>query len=65
MKITEKEHKKLKKIIESKNNKDLSKKEKKNQLDTKLPDWFNMNPDKTATTEEDTKEMEEILAGLV
>lgn len=66
MKITEKEHKKLKKMFDTKkNNKETTKKEPKKTDDTKLPDWFNMNPDKAETSEEDTKEMEEILAGLV
>ena len=66
MKITEKEHKKMKKMLESKTN--TSKSEKKNGKkpdSTKLPDWFNENLEKTKTTEEEEKEMEEILAGLV
>ena len=65
MKITEKEHKKLKKMFDAKKSKESTKKETKTKDDTKLPDWFNMNLEKAETTEEDTKEMEEILAGLV
>lgn len=65
MKITEKEHKKLKKMMENRKNKETIKKEVKKQDDSKLPSWFNMNPDTTETTTEDTKEMEEILAKLV
>ena len=65
MKITEKEHKKLKKMFDNKKTKESVKKEAKSKDDSKLPDWFNMNLEKAETTEEDTKEMEEILAGLV
>lgn len=65
MKITEKEHKKLKKLIETRNAKDSPKKHSQKTDNSKLPSWFNMNPETTTTTEEDTKEMEEILAGLV
>lgn len=66
MKITEKEHKKMKKMLESKTNTSKSeKKDVKKQDSTKLPDWFNENLEKTKTTEEEEKEMEEILAGLV
>ena len=65
MKITEKEHKKLKKLVETRNTKDSSKKHSSKSDNSKLPSWFNMNPETTTTTEEDTKEMEQILAGLV
>ena len=66
MKITEKEHKKMKKMLESKTNTSKSeKKDVKKQDSTKLPDWFNENLEKAKTTEEEEKEMEEILAGLV
>ena len=66
MKITEKEHKKMKKMLESKTNTSKSeKKDVKKQDSTKLPDWFNENLEKAKTTEEEEKEMEEILAGHV
>ncbi|MDD5888385.1 MAG: DnaD domain protein [bacterium] len=66
MKITEKEHKKLKKMMENRKTKDTSKKSSNNkQDDSKLPSWFNIDPKTTTTTEEDTKEMEEILTSLV
>ena len=66
MKITEKEHKKLKKLVESKKTKDVTKKSSslKND-DSKLPSWFNIDPNTTEVSKEDEQEMEEILAGLV
>lgn len=65
MRITEKEHKKLKKLMESKNNKAVAKKHSSPKDDTKLPSWFNIDPNTSETTVEDTKEMEEILKSLV
>lgn len=65
MKITEKEHKKLKKMMENRKNKETIRKETKKKDNSTLPSWFNMSPETTETTEEDTKEMEEILANLV
>ncbi len=65
MKITEKEHKKLKKLMETKKAKEHVKTQTPKKDDSKLPSWFNMDPDAEDATEEETKEMEEILAGLV
>lgn len=63
MKITEKEHKKLKKLMEKDSKTSKPKVSDKNKDD--LPIWFNKELDKTEATEEDVKEMDEILAGLV
>ena len=63
MKITEKEHKKLKKLMEKDSKTSKPKISDKNKDD--LPIWFNKELDKTEATEEDVKEMDEILAGLV
>ncbi len=52
-------------MLENRKNRETVKKEAKKQDDSKLPSWFNMDPETTETTAEDTKEMEEILANLV
>ncbi len=62
MKITEKEHKKLKKLIESKNQKEKNISTKK---DTKLPLWFNKEIEKDEITKEEQEEMDKLLADLV
>lgn len=62
MKITEKEHKKLKKLIENKNQKEKHISTKK---DTKLPLWFNKEIEKDEITKEEQEEMDKLLADLV
>lgn len=61
--ISEKEHKKLKRLLEKEKPKEQVKKEHKEKAN--LPVWFDKEIDKTEATEEDVKEMDEILAGLV
>lgn len=63
MEISEKEHKKLKRLLEKEKPKEQVKKEHKEK--SNLPVWFDKEIDKTEATEEDVKEMDEILAGLV
>lgn len=64
MKITEKEHKKLKKLAAAKNEKDQTK--KKDRVDEKeTPPWFNENLEKEEMTTEEKEELEKILAELV
>ena len=63
MDISEKEHKKLKRLLEKEKPKEQVKKEHKEKAN--LPVWFDQEIDKTEATEEDVKEMDEILAGLV
>ena len=60
MKITEKEHKKLKSLIENK-----VQKEKPAKKDTKLPLWFNKEIEKDEITKEEQEEMDKLLADLV
>lgn len=62
MKITEKEHKKLKKLIENKNQKE---KHISTMKDTKLPLWFNKEIEKDEITKEEQEEMDKLLADLV
>ena len=59
MRITEKEHHKLKKIIKSSTDKQTKDKKEK------LPVWFDENHDVKEMTVEDEKEMEDILKELV
>lgn len=63
MDISEKEHKKIKRLLEKEKPKEQVKKEHKENPN--LPVWFDKELDKTEATEEDVKEMDEILAGLV
>lgn len=63
MDISEKEHKKIKRLLEKEKPKEQGKKEHKEKPN--LPVWFDKELDKTEATEEDVKEMDEILAGLV
>lgn len=63
MDISEKEHKKIKRLLEKEKTKEQVKKEHKEKPN--LPVWFDKELDKTEATEEDVKEMDEILAGLV
>ena len=63
MDISEKEHKKIKRLLEKEKPKEQVNKEHKEKPN--LPVWFDKELDKTEATEEDVKEMDEILAGLV
>ena len=63
MDITEKEHKKLKRLITNKTEKVKTKTEKPTKEE--LPVWFNKTLDKEEASEEDLKEMDDILSGLV
>lgn len=63
MDISEKEQKKIKRLLEKEKPKEQVKKEHKEKPN--LPVWFDKELDKTEATEEDVKEMDEILAGLV
>ena len=59
MKITEKEHKKMKKIIEK--DKPVVKQPKKEEL----PAWFDKNLDKETPNSEEQQELDDILSKLV
>ena len=63
MDISEKEHKKLKRLAEKSKPKETTKKETSSK--DNLPIWFDKQLDKTEATAEDIKEMDEILEGLV
>ena len=63
MDITEKEHKKLKRLITNKTEKVKTKTEKPTKEE--LPVWFNKTLHKEEASEEDIKEMDDILSGLV
>lgn len=63
MDISEKEHKKLKRLAEKSKPKETTKKETPSK--DNLPIWFDKQLDKTEATAEDIKEMDEILEGLV
>lgn len=60
MKITEKEHKKLRKIV---TNKKTPSKIEKN--DDNLPVWFNQKLDKTEVSKEESEELDKILKELI
>lgn len=62
MHITEKEHKKIKKMIQPK---EPSNKYKKPDESKNIPIWFNSEQDITATTEEEALELDQILNELV
>lgn len=63
MNITEKEHKKLKKLMNKTYIKESTKTESKSKEE--LPVWFNKNLQTEEASEEDVKEMNDILSGLV
>ena len=63
MKLTEKEHKKLKKIIKP-NEKKVSSNTKVHN-NQELPVWFNKNNEVSDTTEEDVEELDKIINELV
>lgn len=64
MRITEKEHKKLKKIVKTEPTKNTAtKKPKEEQKD--IPAWFNQNQEVEEMTTADTEELEQILEELV
>jgi len=59
MKITEKEHKKMKKMIEAK-----KKSKPKAKKEENLPAWFNKELEKEETSKEESEELEKILDSL-
>lgn len=65
MKITEKEHKKLKRLMTTDRTKAKIKEKNVKEDDSRLPSWFNMKQDLKEVSDEEASEMEEILAGLV
>lgn len=65
MKISEKEHKKLKKQFENKNNKQSQiTAHSKNQKKEELPDWFNKDLKNEEMSAEDMKELDDILNSI-
>lgn len=68
MRITEKEHKKLKKIISEKSTKNQSETKKPNKTSTAVPAWFDQEKDTIAPTDTDREafdELDKILEELV
>ena len=67
MLLTEKEHKKMKKLLEKNPEKSQNKKTPSGKTDgtSSLPIWFNKALENTEATDQDVAEMDEILAGLV
>ncbi len=63
MLITEKEHKKMKKILEKK--KDSSKYAKYPKKEETLPEWFDKELDKEEITKEEEEEMDQLLRNMV
>ncbi len=61
MRISEKEHKKNKKRLEINNNRQITKKETKENL----PDWFNKDIDIEKATEEEQKEMQKLIEEMI
>ncbi len=60
MKVTEKEHKKMKKSV-----KKTTTYQTKTKVKEELPKWFETTPEKNEATEEESNEMEDILKELV
>ncbi len=64
--ITEKEHKKVRKLVSEKAKKDETKVKRENDnKDKNLPAWFNKDLENTEVSAEEVEEMEKILAELV
>lgn len=61
MKTTEKEHKRIKKMVNKTNSKPVTYKNKKEDI---VPDWFNKNLDSNTTTTKEEQEMTDILSSL-
>jgi len=61
MRITEKEHKKLKKIVQPKEKNNI----KTHGVDKAVPAWFNKEQDISQTTDEEVEELDKILNELV
>ncbi len=64
MRISEKEHKKLKKQFENKNNAKAPSVVTKNKKIEELPDWFNKDLKNEEMTEDDVKELDDILNSI-
>lgn len=65
MRVAEKEHKKLKRLIEKETNNKTNIKPKSSIEQTQLPVWFNREIEKEETSEEEMKELDNILNELV
>ena len=63
MRVTEKEHKKLKKQFDNKNTKQVVSKPKVERQET-LPDWFNKELKNQEMTEDDKQELDELLSSI-
>ena len=63
MRVTEKEHKKLKKQFDAKTTKQVVSKPKESRQET-LPDWFNKELKNQEMTEEDKQELDELLSSI-
>jgi len=63
MRVTEKEHKKLKKQFDAKTTKQVISKPKVERQET-LPDWFNKELKNQEMTEEDKQELDELLSSI-
>lgn len=64
MRISEKEHKKLKKQFENKNNAKAPSVVTRNKKIEELPDWFNKDLKNEEMTEDDVKELDDILNSI-
>ncbi len=62
MRITEKEHKKLNKMVHAKE-KEIPK--EKTPKESNIPAWFNQEQEVVKTTEEEAEELDKILKELV
>jgi len=63
MRVTEKEHKKLKKQFDAKNTKQVTVKPKVERKET-LPDWFNKELKNQEMSEDDKQELDELLSSI-
>ena len=63
MRITEKEHKKMKKLVDKKST--TTKKQPKKQEEQSLPGWFNQEQEVKEMTKEDSEEIDKILNELI
>lgn len=64
MRISEKEHKKLKKQFENKSHKQITSYTSKSRKVEELPDWFNKELKNQEMSDEDMKELDEILSSI-
>ena len=64
MRISEKEHKKLKKQFENKTKSNTNTYTKTQKKQEELPDWFNKELKNEEMSEEDMKELDDILSSI-